>query len=96
MKRLIDAESLKSCYEGHNGLDDKASYKSIRKMIDIQPTVCDLDEIVKELEREKDLAWQDTDDDDCEKRAKSWGKIHAFHRAIEIVKGLKVRPYETD
>lgn len=40
--RLIDANVLKKCYEGHNGMDDKADYTSIRKVIDLQPTVCDL------------------------------------------------------
>lgn len=37
--RIIDADSLKKCYTGSNGLDDKADYLSIRRMIDNQPTV---------------------------------------------------------
>lgn len=44
MKRLIDAERLKTCYTGTNGLDDKAEYAAIRKMIDLQPTVCEIDD----------------------------------------------------
>lgn len=55
--RLIDADELKNCYTGHNGLDDKASYESIRKMIDNQPTAYDIDKVVEELEelREKEV-----------------------------------------
>ena len=37
--RIIEADSLKKCYTGSNGLDDKADYLSIRRMIDNQPTV---------------------------------------------------------
>lgn len=37
--RLIDADKLKACYTGFNGLDDKADYLSIRTMIDSQPTI---------------------------------------------------------
>ena len=43
MKKLIDPEELKKCYTGHNGLDDKASYESIRRMIDIQKNALDLE-----------------------------------------------------
>lgn len=43
MKKLIEPEGLKKCYMGHNGLDDKASYESIRRMIDIQPNALDLE-----------------------------------------------------
>lgn len=37
--RVIDADKLKKCYTGTNGMDNKADYLSIRKMIDNQPTV---------------------------------------------------------
>ena len=37
--RPIDADELKRCYTGSNGLDNKADYMSIRKMIDNQPTI---------------------------------------------------------
>lgn len=37
--RMIDAEELKQCYAGTNGIDDKASYASIGAIIDLQPTV---------------------------------------------------------
>ncbi len=50
--RLIDADKLKLCYTGTNGLDDKAEYFSIRKMIDSQPTAYDVDRVVERLERD--------------------------------------------
>ena len=37
--RIIDADKLKECYTGSNGIDNKADYLSIRKMIDSQPTL---------------------------------------------------------
>lgn len=37
--RIIDADNLKKCYTGSNGLDNKADYLSIRRMIDNQPTI---------------------------------------------------------
>lgn len=37
--RTIDGDKLKECYTGSNGLDNKADYMSIRKMIDNQPTI---------------------------------------------------------
>lgn len=37
--RVIDADKLKKCYTGTNGMDNKADYLSIRKMIDNQPTI---------------------------------------------------------
>ena len=50
MKKLIEPEELKKCYMGHNGLDDKASYESIRHMIDIQPNALDLESLWKMYE----------------------------------------------
>ena len=49
MGRLIDADILKQCYTGSNGMDDKASYESIRRMIDNQPTVYDTEKISQDL-----------------------------------------------
>lgn len=37
--RLVDADRLKLSYTGSNGLDNKASYASIRAEIDMQPSV---------------------------------------------------------
>lgn len=48
--RLIDADKLKLCYTGTNGLDDKAEYFSIRKMIDLQPTAYDVNKVVEQME----------------------------------------------
>ena len=46
--RLIDADELKLCYTGSD--TNKASYLSIRKMIDTSKTTYDIDKVVKELE----------------------------------------------
>ena len=37
--RPLEADELKRSYTGSNGLDNKADYISIRKMIDNQPTI---------------------------------------------------------
>lgn len=50
--RLIDADPLKLCYTGTNGYDDKAEYSSIRKMIDMQPTVYGADEVEKAMRKQ--------------------------------------------
>lgn len=56
--RLIDADKLKLCYTGTNGLDDKAEYFSIRKMIDSQPTAYDVDKVIGQLEEKTDIAYK--------------------------------------
>lgn len=99
--RLIDADALKSCYTGSNGLDDKASYESIRKMIDVQPTAYDVEKVVNELEKHKADFKKDVNS--CDKRdiAEHCRKVRekrgncigldcfecVFDMAIEIVKG---------
>ena len=55
MGRLIDADLLKECYAGTNALDGKADYMSIRKMIDNQPTAYDVEKVVAELKKEKEI-----------------------------------------
>lgn len=75
--RLIDADALKSCYTGSNGLDDKASYESIRKMIDSQPTAYDVEKVVDDL---KDHAIEFEAFGQCS------DYVELSH-AIEIVKG---------
>lgn len=52
--RLIDGDKLKICYTGTNGLDDKAEYFSIRKMIGLQPTAYDVDKVVEEIRKYAD------------------------------------------
>lgn len=78
MSRLIDADTLKSCYTGSNGLDDKASYESIRKMIDTQPTAYDVDKVVEQLEGLRK---------ECEDILQDYCPEYFIDRAIEIVKG---------
>ncbi len=58
--RLIDADKLKMCYTGTNGLDDKAEYFSIRKMIDLQHTAYDVDKVAKQLEELREEILLDT------------------------------------
>ena len=77
--RLIDADELKLCYTGSD--TNKASYLSIRKMIDTSKTTYDIDKVVEELKCEN-----------CEScrflevcaGSKYCGKCH--ERIIEIVK----------
>lgn len=77
--RLIDADELKLCYTGSD--TNKASYLSIRKMIDTSKTTYDIDKVVEELKCEN-----------CEScrflevcAGSKWcGKCH--NKAIEIVK----------
>ena len=77
--RLIDADELKLCYTGSD--TNKASYLSIRKMIDTSKTTYDIDKVVEELKCEN-----------CEScrflevcAGSKWcGKCH--ERIIEIVK----------
>ena len=78
MSRLIDADALKSCYTGSNGIDDKASYESIRKMIDAQPIVYNVDEVVQQLEGLRK---------ECEDILQDYCPEYFIDRAIEIVKG---------
>jgi hypothetical protein len=47
--RFIDADKLKECYTGTNGVDDKATYASIRAMIDNQSTAYDVEKVVQKL-----------------------------------------------
>ena len=83
--RLIDADKLKKCYEGHNGIDDKADYLSIRRMIDNQPTAYDVDKVVAELEENASRY--------TKKYTTPYGnngykdtKAISIHKAIEIIK----------
>ena len=54
--RLIDADKLKKCYEGHNESTAKADYLSICKMIDSQPTAYDVDKVIKGLDKAKPIS----------------------------------------
>ena len=49
--RLIDADELKLCYTGSD--TNKASYLSIRKMIDTSKTAYDVENTVKKLEEQE-------------------------------------------
>lgn len=55
-QRLIDANMLKQCYTGSNGMDNKADYASIQKMIDAQPTV--IPDLTAHGEQIHDATWE--------------------------------------
>ena len=76
--RLIDADKLKKCYEGHNGIDDKADYSSIRKMIDNQTTAYDVDKVVEGLKTDSSVKLYGS--------RNSGNYMIPVNRAIEIVK----------
>ena len=81
--RLIDADELKLCYTGSD--TNKASYLSIRKMIDTSKTTYDIDKVVEELEENASRY--------TKKYITPYGnngyrdtKAISIHKAIEIVK----------
>lgn len=95
MKKLIDPEKLKECYTGHNGLDDKASYESIRRMIDIQPNALDLEPLWNLYEKYvRKTAELDVTDADIYKSADSIleytsrnGMATGILRCLELLSG---------
>lgn len=85
--RLIDSDKLKICYTGTNGLDDKAEYFSIRKMIDLQSTAYDVDKVVEQLEDLKRRYWFTIANTGDEKLDCAYENVgNALDKAIEIVK----------
>lgn len=84
---LISRKALMQCYEGGNGFDNKASYESIRKMIEYQPTAYDVDAVCDELEKMKEIMLSpiniDCFGDTCRE---SDCMACILNRAIEIVR----------
>lgn len=93
MKKLIDPEELKKCYTGHNGLDDRASYESIRRMIDIQPNALDLEPLWNLYEKYvRKAAELDVTDADIYKSADNileytYGMATGILRCLELLSG---------
>ena len=92
MGRLIDADNLVFNGRQYNS----SQMKAILDFVDEQPTVCDLDKVVEQLEKLK-KAEQDRPDD-CDEDGcgdgeqiyddgRSQGRYEAFGKAIEIVEG---------
>ena len=83
--RLIDADELKLCYTGSD--TNKASYLSIRKMIDTSKTTYDIDKVLKQLEEQSSDAEKDMQLSDSYSEAQYRGGMwQAYEKAIEIVK----------
>lgn len=83
--RLIDADELKLCYTGSD--TNKASYLSIRKMIDTSKTTYDIDKVLKQLEEQSIDAEKDMQLSDSYSEAQYRGGMwQAYEKAIEIVK----------
>ena len=90
--RLIDADKI--------GLTDfeivmcNGDYKKALTMlldkISNQPTAYDTDKVVEELEKQRDIIFQNTDSEIRTVRANAWDKIDILNKAIEIVKQSSV------
>lgn len=78
MGRLIDADKLKHAI--HCAYSDDLE---ILEKIDEQPTAFDMDEVVKQLEKEKEIDFEPSDIANV-----IWND--AIQRAIKIVKGCVV------
>ena len=59
---------------------------SIEKWIRELPTDYDIDKVVAELEKQRDIIFQNTGSEIRTVRANAWNKIDILNRAIEIVK----------
>ena len=84
--RLIDADLLKDAIEKEKGDNDymcRLCLESTKEIIDEQPTAFDVNLIVKKLEGEKTIAYDDSIDEKI--RVKLWNK--AIGNAIKIVEG---------
>lgn len=84
--RLIDADLLKDAIEKEKGDNDymcRLCLESTKEIIDEQPTAFDVNLIVKKLEGEKTIAYDDSIDEKI--RVRLWNK--AIGNAIKIVEG---------
>ena len=78
--RLIDADAI-------NPMRCPRSISEMRKWIDDQPTAYDIDKVVEQLEEN----WQIVRGNYAVERSGYYeGKMDAYDRAIEIVKGGKL------
>lgn len=86
MSRLIDADKLKEAIEKEKDDNDymcRLCLESTKEIIDEQPTAFDVNLIVKKLEEEKTIAYDDSIDEKI--RVRLWNK--AIGNAIKIVEG---------
>ena len=80
--RLIDANSLKDRVSEYTLSEDE--YKRFCEIIDAEPSACDVDSVVNQLEYEL-FRWKDSGEAYNDEKEK--GIAIGFQKAIEIVKG---------
>nr|DAZ85000.1 MAG TPA: hypothetical protein [Caudoviricetes sp.] len=89
--RLIDADKLKEVIEKEKGDNDytcRLCMESTKEIIDEQPTVFDLDKVVKQLKDLKAMYWVSIANTGNEKLDVAYENVgNALDRGIEIVKG---------
>lgn len=82
--KLIDADKLKKAIQVICGTD---SITTVEHIIDAVPTAYDIDWVVDQLEKFKELECGDTKEDiELYELGRSQGKLEAYLNAIEIVK----------
>lgn len=88
--RLIDADKLKEAIEEEKDDNDymcRLCLESIKEIIDEQPTVFDLDKVVKQLKDLKAMYWVSIANTGDEKLDVAYEKVgNALDKAIELVK----------
>ena len=78
--RLIDADELKELYEDYEGL--KVPCEVVLQNIDDMPTAYDIEDIIKQLEKEKERQKENAID-----RNYRFGVVNGLNVSIGIVKG---------
>ena len=64
---------------------------AVVNLVNNQPTAYDIDKVIEELEKQRNIIFQDTDSEIKIVRANAWDKIDVLNKAIEIVKQGGVR-----
>ena len=95
--RLIDAdeqirilESIKKKAES-NGNEVVFSVNNVIKFFNDSTTAYSVENVIEELEKQRNIIFQDTDSEIKIVRANAWDKIDVLNKAIEIVKQGGVR-----
>lgn len=66
-------------------------YEDMVNCVNNMPTAYDIDKVVEELEKQRDIIFQDTDSEIKTVRTNAWNKIDILNKAIEIVKQGGIR-----
>ena len=81
---MIDVDDL---IEKINKEMPQGSARGVFKaFIDEQPTAYSVENVIEELEKQRNIIFQDTDSEIKIVRANAWDKIDVLNKAIEIVK----------